>query len=115
MVHLLTVRSGFQARVIAARLGSEGIVTELRGGIGGPYPVGDVAVYVGQSDLDLSRQLLLADEVEDAFSGDEASRGLAARSRGSGRERWGGPTRRGRLVVAALALVWTVSLLARWV
>ncbi|HEX2849458.1 MAG TPA: hypothetical protein VHN98_02855 [Acidimicrobiales bacterium] len=101
MVHLLTVRSGFQARVIAARLGSEGIVTELRGGISGPYPVGDVGVYVGEGDLDLSRQLLLADEVEDAFT--EATPDAGARRRVPA-----------GVVVALLGLVWAVSLLVRW-
>ncbi len=67
MVHLLTVSTAFQARVLAARLGSEGIVTQLRGAVGGPYPVGDVLVYVDEADIDLARQLLLADEVEAAF------------------------------------------------
>lgn len=68
MVHLVTVASGFQARVIAARLGSEGIVTSLRGALDGPYPFGDVAVLVDAHDVELARQLLLADEVEEALS-----------------------------------------------
>jgi hypothetical protein len=67
MVHLLTVSSSFQAQVIAARLGSEGIVTELRGSVGGPYPIGDVAVYVADDGLESARELLLADEVESSF------------------------------------------------
>ena len=53
MVRLATVGSSFHARVIAARLGSEGIVTNLRGNVDGLYPVGDIHVYV--------------DEVESAF------------------------------------------------
>ncbi len=73
MVHLLTVSSGFQARVLAARLGSEGIVTQLRGAVGGPYPVGDVLVYVDEDDVGLARQLLLADEVESVFEVPEAA------------------------------------------
>jgi len=68
MVPLVTVGSGFQARVLAARLGSEGIVTSLQGAVDGPYPFGDVQVQVDVADLELARQLLLADEVEDAFS-----------------------------------------------
>lgn len=76
MVHLLTVSSAFQARVLAARLGSEGIVTQLRGAVGGPYPVGDVVVFVDEGDADLARQLLLADEVEAAFEPAEAVAGV---------------------------------------
>ncbi|HUP85481.1 MAG TPA: hypothetical protein VM143_07420 [Acidimicrobiales bacterium] len=68
MVHLLTVASVFQARVLAARLGSEGIVVSLRGAIDGPYPFGDVFVDVDEDGFDLARQLLLADEVEEAFA-----------------------------------------------
>jgi hypothetical protein len=73
MVPLLTVGTAFQARVLAARLGSEGIVTELRGAVDGPYPFGDVGVLVEAGDLELARSLLLADEVESAFSADEAA------------------------------------------
>ena len=68
MVHLLTVAGAFQARVVAARLGSEGIVTSLRGAVDGPYPFGDVRVFVDADDMELARQLLLADEVEDALT-----------------------------------------------
>ena len=75
MVPLVTVGSGFQARVLAARLGSEGIVTSLQGAVDGPYPFGDVQVQVDAADLELARQLLLADEVEDAFSSARARRG----------------------------------------
>jgi hypothetical protein len=67
MVHLLTVGGAFQAKVLAARLGSVGIVTSLRGGVDGPYPMGDVQVLVDESDLALARQLLLADEVEAVY------------------------------------------------
>lgn len=67
MVRLATVNSSFHARVIAARLGSEGIVTDLRGNVDGLYPVGNVHVYVDQEDLAEARELLLVDEVESAF------------------------------------------------
>ena len=67
MVRLATVGTSFHARVIAARLGSEGIVTDLRGNIDGVYPVGDVHVYVDQEDLAEAQELLMADEVESAF------------------------------------------------
>ncbi len=72
MVPLARVSSGFHARVLAARLGSEGVVTQLRGGgVDGAYPMGAVEVLVDEPDLALARELLLVDEVESAF--DDAS------------------------------------------
>ncbi len=99
MVRLATVGTSFHARVIAARLGSEGIVTELRGNVEGLYPVGDVHVYVGEDDLPESQELLLVDEVESVFD-DEGP--VERRSRP---EPW--------LVMFALVLV-TGLLFARW-
>ena len=71
MVRLATVGTSFHARVIAARLGSEGIVTDLRGNIDGVYPVGDVHVYVDQEDLAEAQEILLLDDVESAFDDPE--------------------------------------------
>ncbi|MBW3576092.1 MAG: hypothetical protein KY450_14885 [Actinobacteria bacterium] len=72
MVPLAKVPSGFHARVLAARLGSEGVVTQLRGGgVDGPYPMGAVEVLVDEPDLALARELLLVDEVESAFDDDD--------------------------------------------
>ncbi len=71
MVRLVTVNSSFHARVIAARIGAEGIVTELRGNLDGPYPMGDVHVYVPEEDLPSASELLMADEVESAFDDDD--------------------------------------------
>lgn len=68
MVHLRTVPDAWQARVLAARLGSEGIVTHLQGGVAGPYPFGAVSVLVEAGQADLAADLLLADEVEAAFA-----------------------------------------------
>lgn len=70
MVCVATVADAFHARVIAARLGSDGIPCQLRGGIDGPYPVGEVAVLVSERDLELAQELLLLDDVESVF-GDE--------------------------------------------
>ncbi len=83
MVRLATVSSSFHARVIAARLGSEGIFTDLRGNVDGLYPVGDVHVYVGQDDLPVAQELLMADEVESAF--DDVDEGSEL---GTSRELW---------------------------
>ncbi len=70
MVRLATVNNSFHARVIAARVGAEGIVTELRGNLDGPYPMGDVHVFVEETDLPTAQELLMADEVESAFDDD---------------------------------------------
>ena len=101
MVPLVTVGSSFQARVLAARLGSEGIVTSLHGAVDGPYPFGDVQVKVDADDLALARELLLADEVEEAFSEGRTSAG----TRVVGRHPW--------LAVAAIVFVAVASSLAR--
>ena len=103
MVHLLTVGSAFQARVVAARLGSEGIVTSLRGAVDGPYPFGDVAVFVDAEDMALARQLMLADEVEDTFTA--AARDGAGSRRVAGMPPW--------LAIAAIVFVAVASSLAR--
>lgn len=68
MVHLRTVPDAWHAKVLAARLGAEGIVTHLQGAVSGPYPFGAVSVHVEESQAQLASELLLADEVEAAFS-----------------------------------------------
>lgn len=67
LVLLRTVPGGFCARVLAARLASEGIPTHLRGNLGGPYPFGEATVWVDSEDAERASDLLLADEVEAAF------------------------------------------------
>ena len=61
MVKVATARDGFEARILAARLGSDGIVWELRGNVGGPYPVGAVDVLVAPGDEEVARALLAVD------------------------------------------------------
>ena len=72
MVPVLRAEGTFHARVVAARLGSEGIVTQFRGNVDGPYPMGSVEVLVTEDDLEAARELLLADEVESSFDTAEA-------------------------------------------
>jgi hypothetical protein len=67
MVHVRTVTGNFHARVIAARLGAEGIVTELRGNADVFNPFAPVSVWVAEDDAEAAAELLLADEVEAAF------------------------------------------------
>jgi hypothetical protein len=61
MVRLATLPDPFSARVLAARLGAEGLVWELRGG-DGPYPVGPVYVFVPERDLPDAQGVLAAAE-----------------------------------------------------
>jgi lysozyme family protein len=69
LVHLRTVPDAWQARVLAARLGAEGIMTHLKGNLAGPYPFGAVSVLVVEDQAEAAAELLLVDEVEAAFSG----------------------------------------------
>jgi hypothetical protein len=88
MVHLRTVPDAWHARVLAARLGCEGIVTHLQGNLSGPYPFGTVSVLVEAEQAELAAALLLADEVEASFPGHD-SRSLGERS-AAGRTAAGG-------------------------
>jgi hypothetical protein len=65
MVPVARVSHGFEARVLVARLGSEGIVTQVRGSLDGPYPVGAVEVLVEEDQLVAAREILTAGPVED--------------------------------------------------
>jgi hypothetical protein len=68
MVPLTTVGSSFEARVVMARLGADGILTQSRGGGDGTYPLpGPVQVLVVVDQADEARELLLADQVEAIF------------------------------------------------
>jgi hypothetical protein len=87
MVTLLRVRDPFHARVVVARLGSEGIVAQLRGA-DGPYPMGVVEVLVLPDELEAAQALLLADEVESAFDDTDDDDGEAVHGRRSTRSRW---------------------------
>jgi len=84
MVHLRTVPDSWQARVLAARLGAEGILTELRGNISGPYPFGPVQVLVEAEKQDLAAQLLLLDDVEAALSFEAADAAFGSPDTGWG-------------------------------
>jgi len=68
MVRLITASSPMEAKVLAARLGAEGIVWELRGSVDGPFALGPIDVLVDADGYDEARELLLSDEVESSFS-----------------------------------------------
>lgn len=68
MVHLTTSPNPSHARIVAARLGSDGVLTELQGGSDTFHPVGgDVRVLVHEDDFELAREILLVEEVESAL------------------------------------------------
>src|SRR5512134_3965244 len=73
MVRVTTVGDPIEAKIIAARLGSEGVLWELRGGVDGPYPMGPFHVYVAADDVALAHDVLaLAGETGAAEPSEEA-------------------------------------------
>jgi hypothetical protein len=82
MVRLTTAAGSFEARLLAARLGAEGILWELRGNVDGPFAFGPVDVLVDHADLSVAQDILLADDVEAVFN--DASGAVPLRSR----DRW---------------------------
>ena len=62
LVPLVTMNDAFAARILVARLGSDGILCQLRGGMDGPYPVGPVVVLVESDRLDEATELIQLDE-----------------------------------------------------
>jgi hypothetical protein len=103
MAHLTTVGGSFHARVVAARLGAEGILVELRGPVDGPYPdLGSVDVWVPEDQLGEAREVLLGDAVDAAFD----SGALDGWDQGPHGEALGHRRSRGRLgLLAACALL----------
>jgi hypothetical protein len=57
-----------EAKVLAARLGAEGIVWELRGSVDGPFALGPIDVLVDADAFDSAREMLIIDELEDSFA-----------------------------------------------
>lgn len=104
LVPVARVPNEFHARVIAARLGSEGIITELRGGISSPYPMGEVDVLVSESEFEEAAALLLADDVESAF--DDPDDDPSGPIRHLRFPMWA----RAALVVALILVVWVDAL-----
>ena len=71
MTRLTSVYGSFGARVMAARLQSEGFDVQLRGPLDGPYAVtvGELAridVFVPDEQADEASLVLLVDEVDEA-------------------------------------------------
>jgi hypothetical protein len=103
MVPLTTASTPFEARVIAAHLGAEGIVWELRGNVDGPYPVGPVIVLVAEDDLAVAREVVTEHPDADVVEGSEAVPGAAP----------GGRADRARWLILAAVLLAAATLLGR--
>ena len=102
MVPLASTASAFEAKVLVARLGAEGVVWELRGLVDTVYPFGGpVEVLVSEPDLDRARDVLSLCDL-----GDEApAAGAGSSSTPAGLGEW--------VVGALLVLVVVGFLLAR--
>jgi len=58
MVKLVSVSDHFQAKLLRARLGADGVLCELRGPVDGVYPIGRVHLYVPADELSLAQALI---------------------------------------------------------
>jgi hypothetical protein len=87
-VYLTTVVGSVAGHLVVGRLRAEGVAATMRGPVEGPYPFpSEIDVLVPAADLDLAREILLADAVEATF--DEMGRGRATGPARSRRERSG--------------------------
>ena len=68
MVRLMTAANAMEARIIAARLGSEGIVWDFRGSVDGPLAIGPVDVLVDEDGFEAAREILMVDDVESSLA-----------------------------------------------
>jgi len=69
----LTRAPEFEARVIAARLGSEGLLAEVRG-VDPTYPsMSGVSVWVEESGLETAREILMWEDLAAAADDDTAA------------------------------------------
>jgi hypothetical protein len=114
MVPLTTAASPFAARVLAAHLGAEGIVWELRGSVDGPYPVGPVEVLVAEGDLAMAREIVAEQSAAGADVSGGDIEGVAAAPRGQAGARRDRPPR-GLWAVLVLVLLAAALLLGRLV
>jgi len=59
LVPLAQGLTDFEAKVLTAQLGAEGIIWQVRGVVDSVYPLGDIDVLVPIDELDAARPLLL--------------------------------------------------------
>ncbi|MGH9102447.1 MAG: hypothetical protein ACRDYD_05620 [Acidimicrobiales bacterium] len=117
MVLLTTVQDAFHGRVVAARLGADGIVSELRGAVGATYPLGGVVeLWVEAGAAGDAAELLLADEaaamLEEAELAVDPRRGHAPGTSARPGALWSALRRRAPWAMVAAALAGAA--LASW-
>jgi len=113
MVPLTTAASPFAARVLAAHLGAEGIVWELRGSVDGPYPLGPVEVLVAEGDLAVAREIVAEQGASGAGDTGAHTAGGDAGAAGGGVDAERDRSSRGLWLVLALVLLAVALLLGR--
>jgi Putative prokaryotic signal transducing protein len=106
MVPLTTAANPLAARILAAHLGAEGIVWQLRGNVDGPYPVGPVEVLVPADDLELARAVVASADADPVIAADdELGMDAADGTDAEVADRHGRPVRTLILVVGLLLVV----------
>jgi hypothetical protein len=65
MLPVATVAGGFEAKIVVARLGAEGVLCQTRGDSDSVYPFSRVEILVPEDELDLARELLDAPPADD--------------------------------------------------
>jgi hypothetical protein len=106
MVPLTTAANSLAARILAAHLGAEGIVWQLRGNVDGPYPVGPVEVLVPADDLELARAVVASADADPVIvADDEPGMDAADGTDAEIADRHGRPVRMLILVVGLLLVV----------
>ncbi|MGH9249354.1 MAG: DUF2007 domain-containing protein [Acidimicrobiales bacterium] len=111
MVPLTTAANPLAARILAAHLGAEGIVWQLRGNVDGPYPVGPVEVLVPADDLEVARAVVASADadgvaVPDDEPGPDAADGEEIRAATGPRGR---PVRMLILVIGLVLILFTLG------
>jgi hypothetical protein len=106
MVPVALATTGFEAKLLAALLGAEGVVWELRGDVDGPYPVGGIEVLVPTDEAARAEEILAATaEVDDERFDDPTSRGRSGEAEVATATAVPRRARRGGLVALALCAV----------
>jgi Putative prokaryotic signal transducing protein len=105
MVPLTTAANPLAARILAAHLGAEGIVWQLRGNVDGPYPVGPVEVLVPADDLEVARAVVASADAEAVTVADDELGLDAADGVDVETDRQGRPVRTLILVVGLVLVV----------
>ena len=105
MVPLTIAANPLAARILAAHLGAEGIVWQLRGNVDGPYPVGPVEVLVPADDLERARAVVASADSDPVVADEAPGLDVSGGTGGEVADRRGRPARMLILVVGLLLVV----------